>query len=180
MEIRKSLVAIGAALMFVGISAPAAAYEWCDGVNIPDPKTITGNLEGLAKDLRCADGTPANPGTWPTDYPIWQKRGGGSCEVQDSLAKKLNEEREEGTKPRPNKKVTNTTAGAANDVTNGKYLSAVEKLDAFVDDVYKSRLNIWDDGPANGFQNTLAAKMYFVGEVQDARVCVCKLTECDN
>ena len=180
MEIRKSLTAVGAALMMVGISAPAAAFDCGVDAENPDPATITANLVGLAEELRCAPGTVANPGNWPLGYPIWQKRGGGSCDVQDALAKKLNEERDFGddSKPPRNKNNTNTAAGAANDVNNGKFLSAVEKLDAFVKDAYKSRLNIWD-GPANGFENALAAKTFFVNEVDEARGCVCKLTECE-
>lgn len=172
MKIRKSMTAIGAALMVVGMSGPASAFDCGDPQN-PDPATISASLEGLATYLRCSPGTGANPGTWPYDA-IWQKRGEGSCEVQDSLAKKLNEEREfaEGDKPPRNKNNTNTAAGAANDVANGKYLSAVDKLDAFVRDVYKSRLN-------SEFGDALAAKMFFVNEVQDARMCVCKLTECE-
>lgn len=178
MRIRKSLTAIGAALMMVGMSAPASAYEWCTGTDTPNPVTITANLEALATELRCDLESEVNPGTWPENYPIWQKRGGGSCEVQDSLAKKLNEERafEDGDKPPPKK--NNTAAGAAKDVENGKYLSAVEKLDAFVKGAYKSRLTIWD-GAANGFENALGAKMFFVNQVIEARGCVCKLTECE-
>jgi hypothetical protein len=178
MKIRKSLTAIGAAMMMVGMSAPASAYEWCTGTDTPNPVTITANLEALATELRCDLESEVNPGTWPKNYPIWQKRGGGSCEVQDSLAKKLNEKREDGTKPPRNKNNTNASAGAANDVKYGKYLSAVEKLDAFVKGAYKSRLTLWD-GAANGFENALDAKMFFVNQVIEARGCVCKLTECE-
>lgn len=180
MEIRKSLTAISAALMMIGVNAPAGASECGVDAANPDPTTIAANLVGLAEELRCAPGTEANPGTWPSGYPIWQKRGGGSCDVQDSLARKLDEEREfeEGSKPPRNKHNTNDAAGAANDVENGKYLAAVEKLDAFVTDAYKGRLTIWGMA-ANGFENALAAKTYFVNEVGKARGCICKLTECE-
>jgi len=173
MKIRKSMTAIGAALMVVGMSGPASAFE-CGDPQSPDPALISTNLVALATELRCSPGTEANPGAW-TGAPIWQKRGEGDCEVQESLAKKLNEERdfEEGDKPPRNKNNTNTAAGAANDVANGKYLSAVDKLDAFVRDAYKSRIN-YDFGEESG-----AAKMYFLGEVETARGCVCKLTECE-
>ena len=178
MKVRKSLTAISAALMMVGMSAPAAAFE-CGGTDEnPDPATITANLVVLAEDLRCEDlGTEANPGNWTHD-PIWQKRGDGSCEVQQSLARKLNEEREfgEGKKPPQNK--NNASAGAAGDVRNAKYLAAVDKLDAFIKDAYKSRLNVWENG--NGvFDTALGAKMFFVNEVDEARGCVCKLTDCE-
>ena len=167
MKIRKSFAAIGAALMMVGISAPVFAdhlvYDWCEGTEPPNPTTITASLEALATELRCNLGSDANPGTWPVDYPIWQKRGSGSCEVQDSLAKKLDEKREEGTKPPRNKNNSNGAAGAANDVRNGKYLAAVDKLDAFIKDVYKSRLNDWEN--QNGFANPGYAKSYFVKDL---------------
>jgi hypothetical protein len=179
MEIRKSLTAIGAVLMVVGMSAPASAYDWCEGTDAPNPAVITANLEGLATELRCASGTLTNPGTWPANFQIWKKRGDGSCEVQNSLAKKLDEKREDGTKPPRNKNNTNAAAGAANDVKNGKYLAAVDKLDAFIEDVYKSRLNFWENSP-NGYTNPGAAKSYFVNEVNlGARVCICKLTDCE-
>lgn len=183
MKIRKSLTAVGAALMMVGMSAPVLAndlvYDWCEGTDTPDPTTITTSLEGLATELRCNLGSELNPGTWPKEFQIWQKRGSGSCEVQDSLAKKLNEKRAEGTKPPRNKHESNDAAGAANDVRNGKYLAAVDKLDSFVKDVWKSKLNEWDNSP-NGFANPGTAKSHFVNEVvYGARVCICKLTECE-
>ena len=185
MKIRKSLTAVGAALMMVGMSAPTLAadqlfYDWCEGTEPPNPAVITASLEAVATELRCdLEESVLNPGTWPEEYPIWQKRGGGSCEVQDSLARKLNENREEGTKPPRNKKGTNAVAGAANDVANGKYDAAVKKIDSFVSDVYKSRKNDWENSP-NGFANPGKAKSYFVNEVvYGARVCICKLTECE-
>lgn len=179
MEIRKSLTAVGAALMVIGISAPAAAFDCSVAGDTSDPVTITTNLIELAEDLRCAPGTPANPGNWSHEE-IWQKRGDGDCAVQDSLAKKLNEEREfdENSKPPRNKNNTNTAAGAAGDVRNAKYLSAVDKLDAFIKDVYKSRLNVWETGN-DDFDDALGAKLFFVNEVNTARACVCKLTECE-
>ena len=93
--------------------------------------------------------------------------------------RKLDEKREQGTKPPRNKNNSNDAAGAANDVKNGKYDAAVDKLDAFIDDVYKSRINDWENSP-NGFLNSSKAKSYFVNEVNlGARPCVCKLTDCE-
>ncbi len=179
MQIRKSLTAIGAALMIVGISAPASAFDCGGTYDKPDPATISNNLQGLAVFLRCpTTATPKNPGSWPSDGPIWQKAGAGSCDVHHSLARKLHEDREldqDSKKPPQNK--NNGVAGASGDVANGKYLDAVDKLDSFVRDAYKSRLNTWED-PVNGFQTPTLAKMFLMGEVETARGRVCKLTEC--
>ena len=79
---------------------------------------------------------------------------------------------------KPPKSKNNEAAGAAWDVRNGKYLAAVDKLDAFVKDAYKSRLNVWESGN-DYFDTALAAKMYFVNEVMEARGCICKLTDCE-
>jgi len=92
--------------------------------------------------------------------------------------RKLYEEREFGDGLKPPKSKNNEAAGAAWDVRNGKYLAAVDKLDAFVKDAYKSRLNVWESGN-DYFDTALAAKMYFVNEVMEARGCICKLTDCE-
>ena len=180
MNARKILAALGAAFMMISISAPASAFE-CGTDPVTDPYNkdiIAAGLTALAIDLRCElDATPANPGEW-THEPIWQKSGCGDCEPQTSLARKLHEKREfiDGKPPR-NK--NNTVAGAAGDVSNEKYLAAVDKLDAFVKDAYKKRLYMWVIGNTE-FENSLAAKTFFVNEVNDARSCVCHLTECED
>ena len=160
-------------MIMVVMNAPALAFD-CGEPQDPDPTVISASLVALAVELRCTPlpGTDAEPGTWPRDTPIWEKRREGSCDIHESLARKLNEDRDfdEGSKPPRNK--NNTATGAANDVANGKYLGAVDKLDAFVNDVYKSRLN-------TDFGSATAAKMYFLGQVEEARMCVCKLTECE-
>lgn len=179
MEIRKSLTAFGAALMLVGASAYAdkPAVDCKNDVN-PDPMKIQDGLTNLADYLRSTARDDADFGPWPHD-PIWQKRGTGSFEVQDALARKLYEERNfDVTNPKPPKNKNNDAAGAAWDVRNGKYLAAVDKLDAFVKDAYKSRLVVWESGNYD-FDTALAAKTFFVNEVIEARGCICKLTECE-
>jgi hypothetical protein len=180
MQIRKSMTAIGAALMMVGVSAyagPPAVYCGADSMN-PDSGMIESSLTNLSDYLRSTERADATVGPWPYDA-IWQKRGTGSFEVQDSLAKKLYEERNfDVENPKPPKNKNNDAAGAAWDVRNGKYQSAVDKLDAFVADAYKSRLDVWADGNED-FENALDAKTFFVNEVIKARGCICKLTECE-
>ena len=176
MKVQKSLTALGAALMIISISAPASAFE-CEGNgNTNDPQTISNNLIVLAESLRCALSDTA-PG-WHYD-PIWQKRGEGSCEVQDSLARKLYEEREFNAGDKPPQKKNNDAAGAAWDVRNAKYLEAIDKLDAFVMDAFRKKLNLWDSSQG-GFLNALDAKNYFVTEANTARGCICTLAECEN
>jgi len=179
MKARKILAALGAALMMIGVSAPASAFDCGTAGNPYDKDVIAEGLRNLAIALRCDDdATAANLGEWTLD-PIWQKRGGGDCEPQNSLARKLHEQREfkPGTKPRPSG--NNTVAGASGDVRNEKYLNAVDKLDAFVKDAYKKKLYIWIIGN-DEFENSLAAKTYFINEVDEARMCVCHLTECED
>jgi hypothetical protein len=180
MEIRKSLTAIGAALMMLGANAYADMHQPvidCGAPMDPNPDLIQSSLIDLSDYLRSTERDGATFGPWPYEE-IWQKRGTGDFAVQDSLVRKLYEERnlDENTKPPKNKNNDNT--GAAWDVRNGKYLAAVEKLDAFVNDAYKSRLNDWiydnDD-----FENALGAKTYFVNSAIAARSCICKLTECE-
>ena len=179
MEIRKSLTAIGAVLMMVSVSAYAdkPALDCGDPMN-PDPALIQDSLTDLADYLTSTKRDDATFGPWPYEA-IWQKRGTGSVEVQDSLARKLYEERNfDVENPKPPKRKNNDAAGAAWDVRNGKYLAAVDKLDSFVRDAYKSRLNVWTTGN-DDFENALAAKTFFVNEVMDARGCICKLTDCE-
>jgi len=169
MKTRKILAVIGAALLMIGVSAPASAFD-CD--------KIAEDLKDLAIALRCKDdATDANPGEW-TQNPIWQKRGSGSCEPQNSLARKLHEQREFKGGSKPPKNDNNGVAGAAGDVSNEKYPAAVDKLDSFLRDAYKKRLNMWTD--VVKFPNSLAAKTYFVTQVGEARACVCLLTECED
>jgi hypothetical protein len=181
MKIRKSLTAVGAALLMVGANAYAQPPSIVDCGNpaSPEPEKITSSLINLADYLRKETPEEAEFGPWPYD-PIWQKRGAGSYEVHASLARKLYEERDfvaNPDKPRFNK--NNEATGAAWDVRNGKYDAAVDKLLAFNKDAYKSRLNVWEPEHAYpDFENALDAKNYFLGEVSKAVECVCKLTEC--
>ena len=180
MEIRKSLTAIGAALMMVSVTAYAEMPEVnCGNPMDPDPALIQSSLIDLSDYLRSTERDGATFGPWPYEA-IWQKRGTGDVEVQDSLARKLYEERDldENTKPRRNK--NNENAGAAWDVRNGKYLAAVDKLRAFVSDIYKKKLNPWPplDPAVSEFTNSGGAKTYFVNQAKAAEGCICKLTEC--
>ena len=183
MKVRKSLAVVGAALMMIGANAYAdkpAVYCGIDDMN-PDPVDITNSLKDLADYLSTKDRLDdpnfpvKNFGPWPYD-PIWQKRGGGSFEVQNALTKKLYEYRTADTKPPKNR--NNDAAGAAWDVRNGKYDAAVDKLLSFRKDVYKSKLNPWTEGN-DDFVNEADAKKFFVNEVNIAIGCVCKLTECN-
>jgi hypothetical protein len=184
MKIRKSLIGIGAALMMVGASAyaedpPPKAYVDCGNRMDPDPALITTSLINLADYLRKDTPETADFGPWPYK-PIWQKRGTGSYEVHDSLARKLYEKREFGDGKKPPQKKNNDAAGAAWDIENGKYDAAVDKLLSFNKDVSKSRENIWDkDHAMPDFQNSMDAEDHFVTEVTIALHCVCKLTECN-
>ena len=172
MKARKTLAALGAALMMIGISAPASAFE-CEGNgNTFDPATIQENLTALAVALRCVNESTVNPGQWNPDNPIWEKRRSPSCETHDNLARNLFEEREfePGTKPRRNK--NNDAAGAAWNVRNGQFDAAILKLDSFIASVMKSRLNRNFD-PDVGAAQMLANEL--VNEANEAKICIMQL-----
>jgi hypothetical protein len=172
MNVRKILAAIGAALIMIGISAPASAFECTNDDGAIDPAVIQANLTGIANTLRCADYSPELLGEWPKDNPIWERRRVPSCDVHQKLARNLYEKREflPGTKPRRNK--NNDAAGAAWDVRNGQYEEAIMKLDMLIDAVMKATLN-------RGFEpNVGAAQMLaneLIKEAEEARICINQL-----
>jgi len=73
-------------------------------------------------------------GQW-NDAAIWQFKGknGDGCEVHTKLAKLLYEERTD--EPPPRKKGNNVAKGAANDLDDGKYQSALDQLQLFIDTI---------------------------------------------
>jgi hypothetical protein len=172
MKIQKSLTALGAALMIISISAPASAFECgTDASNPYDKDVIAAGLQALAEELRCVDDSLGdNLGLWST-APIWQKGREGSCDIHASLARKLLEFRvfSDGNKPPKNKNETNLAAGASWDVKNEKFEGALSKLDSFLDDAKKARLN-----EANG--DAFDQRYVFLHEVNEARTCVYHFT----
>ena len=170
MKIRKSLTAVGAALMMVGMSAPALAGDFEDGFGDCGNRTQTyDRLVELAQHLRCNGvfSTPANPGYWPNAYPLWEKRRDPSCEVHASLAAKLYEA------PEPNVRNPHKSepVGAAQKVLEGtKDEDAIQKLDDLDRAIEKSKLNSELDAEDAG-----AIVWDLRNIVQEARVCVDKL-----
>jgi len=172
MKVQKILAAFAAALMMLGISAPASAFD-CEGNgNAYDPTTIANNLEAIAVELRCSPGTKANPGKWPADNPIWERRGAGSCNVHHRLAQKLLQNREFDENSKPRKNQANDAEGAAWKVRNEKYEDAIQKLDQLIVAILKSRLNRAFD-PNVGAAQMLANEL--VAEVEEAKICVAQL-----
>lgn len=175
MKVRWSLAAIGAALMMVGMSAPAMAQSTfvcgTDPVTNPyDKDVIAAGLEAIAVNLRCVeDNDPPNLGLWNT-ATIWQKGAKGSgngCDVHASLARKLLEFRDFGgdKKPPKNKNETNVAAGASWDVANEKYEAAFDKLESFENDAKKGKLNE-SNNHASGQLSVLLVDIY------KAKMCV--------
>ena len=169
----KTFTALAAALLMISVSAPVSAFECADNGNLYDPATIEANLIAIAVELRCAAGTEANPGNWPANNPIWERRGAGSCDVHHNLAAKLFQDRElddDSTKPRKNPK--NDAEGAARKVGNEKYEDAIIKLDQLITAILKSRLNRNYD-PNVGEAQVLANEL--IGEVEEAKICIAQL-----
>jgi hypothetical protein len=175
MEIRKSLTAIGAVLMMVGMSVPALAQSMfecgTDPVANPyDKDVIAAGLKDIAERLRCKKDADENDvGLWPDDMPIWQKgkKGGGDgCEIHASLARKLLEFRNfKNNKPPQNE--NNLAAGASWDLTNEKYEAAFIKLESFITDAEKATPN-----EANGDADYLI--MILLRDIGIAKDCVGK------
>lgn len=172
MKTRKILAAFGAALMMLGISMPAAAFDCTNDDGDVDPAVIQANLTAMANYLRCTDHSDVLPGLWNPENPIWEKRRAPSCDIHQKLARNLYEKRQfsDGSKPPRNK--NNQAAGAAWNVRNGQYEEAIVKLDSFVAAILKSTLNRSYD------PNTAAAQyqaMMFINKAQVARACIVQL-----
>jgi len=173
MKARKILAALGAALMMIGVSAPASAFD-CGTDPDTDPynkDVIAAGLKALAEALRC-DGdysSVANPGAWPNATPIWERRREPSCDVHSNLARKLYEKREFKNGSKPPKNPNNGVAGASWDVMFEKYEGALSKLDSFLNDAGKARLSSKFPG---GYDNAAIARYSFTSEVEEARICV--------
>ena len=140
MKVRKSLTAVGAALVFATISAPAmsAGYEWNDAV-CGDASATSLELIRLSEHLRCGNAYPS----WPKTNPIWEKAGSGSCEVHESLADKLWVEppRNDGNTAKKGNGPGKVAEGAAQKVSEGKYDEAVTKLYQLLTAIDKSKPN---------------------------------------
>lgn len=126
-------------MMMMGLSVPAAGqgFEWDDAV-CGDAAATSAELVRLSEHLRCGEEAPH----WPSDNPIWEKMGSGSCDVHESLADKLwvepSEPVDTGKKGKGPGKVTE---GAAQKVLEGKYEDAIQKLVQLVAAIDKSKPN---------------------------------------
>ncbi|MDH3864640.1 MAG: hypothetical protein OEV10_11800 [Gammaproteobacteria bacterium] len=175
MKVRKSLAAIGAALMVTVLSVPASAsdFECKDANGEYDKDLIAANLKIVAEDLRCKpeEDNPLNAGNWIGE-PIWIKRGKveDGCEVHSSLARKLHEFRDPANPKPPRNGEKNLAAGASNDVAFEKYGAALDKLGSFMDDIGKAKIN-------ESLPNVTWEKMKFYNQVEAAYACVQNLPQ---
>jgi hypothetical protein len=80
MKIRKSTTALGAALVMMGLSASASAFE-CG-----EPKAMADDMLAFSVMIRCDDPNDSNPGSWDPENPLWERRMGPSCEDHSSTA----------------------------------------------------------------------------------------------
>jgi len=172
MKGRKTLTALAAALLMISVSAPVSAFDCLDDDGNIDPATIEANLIALAIELRCVNDSKVNPGNWPVDNPIWERRGEGSCDVHQNLAAKLFQNREFDDSSKPRKNQFNDAEGAAWKVGNEKYEDAIQKLEQFITAVLKSRLNRNFD-PNVGAAQVLANEL--VIEAEEASICINQL-----
>jgi len=177
MTLRKPLTALAAALMIASASIPTMAHaEFVCGTdpatNPYDKDVIAAGLTDMAEALRCvADSSELNPGLWSLD-PIWEQRREPSCDVHLNLARKLYEVRDfdaNPDRPKKNKNDTNLATGAAWDVQFSKFVDALSKLDSFLDDAGKARLN-------SAFPAAADYRYLLTRDAQIARDCVYQLS----
>lgn len=146
------------AISMLALSGTASADYFSD-FTCADRASVISQIETLADEVRCTDsangiwGTDLDPDTDPrVETPIWQKGKGQDpvrgCEVHDSLAKALNEDRTEepprvggnnGKGKNSDTGGNNTAAGAANDLRNGYDATAMEKLAGFVSNINNAK-----------------------------------------
>ncbi len=111
----------------------------CVVMAVCDVGTISTDIKDQATALRCES---LGNGTYIGD-PIWQYKGDGNkgCVVHEKLAKLLWELRD-GSTPPPIKNGNNLAKGAANDMDDGKFQSAIDQLQRFWDTIeYEAVLN---------------------------------------
>ena len=146
MKIRKSLTAVGAALMMVGMSAPvlAAGFDWDNALDCSDADEVSQELIRLEQHLRCEE--EKTDVSWPKDNPIWEKARSeerGCTEVHESHANKLyrNPPRNPGNIDKKGKGPGKVAEGAAQKVLEEKYDEAITMLMDLRDAVGKSTPN---------------------------------------
>jgi hypothetical protein len=145
MKIRKSLTAVGAALMMVGVSMPvlAAGFDWDSALDCSDANAVSGELIRLEQHLRCKIETDVS---WPKDNPIWEKARSeerGCNEVHESHANKLwvSPPRNPGNTNKKGKGPGKVAEGAAQKVVEAKYDEAITMLMDLRDAINKSTPN---------------------------------------
>ena len=156
MKIRKSLTAVGAALMMVGMSAPAmaAGFDWDEfgTLDCSNAGAVSQELIRLQQHLRCEVETDFS---WPKNNPIWEKRRSeekGCNEVHESHANKLwvSPPRNEGNKDKKGKGPGKVAEGAAQKVLEAKYDEAITMLMDLRDAINKSTPNrLFEDAAGN-------------------------------
>ena len=162
MNIKKMSGSLVAATLLLGLNTVAMA----------DCATVISDTEDLAAMLRCE----VDVGTWDNNNAIWQWKGKGSmgCAVHRKLAKQLNEERDEYDsetmppyKGAKNKNGNNVAAGAANDLRNGKFESALAHYQTFMDTImYSAKVNTGFVA-TDDFASADAAAQFFFDEAYD-------------
>jgi len=149
MKFTKVCGSLAVAASILGMSGIAMADDYV----CVDDTTLIGDLVATAFALRCETGVTPDGG-WNPDNPIWRKGQTESCDIQNSLAKQLDEPRDETTEPPPYKgnkgKGNNVAAGAANDLFNGKVEDARLHLLNYIAGVNKANLSESFDPTADG------------------------------
>lgn len=131
-----------------------------------DVGTISTDIKDQATALRC-DGL----GGSYKGAPIWQYKGDGDkgCVVHEKLAKLLWEVRD-GSTPPPIKNGNNLAKGAANDMDDGKFQSAIDQLQRFWDTIeYEAVLNRKNIGASDAAE---AQQLWAVGVQTEIAACL--------
>lgn len=146
MNTRKLCGTVAAAIFTFALSATASAGTYFECPIDITPENVASEIEDMAFKMRCANFEPqkgdAAPGGWDKDAPVWKWGRKDGCEVHYKLSKLLHVART-SEPPKQTPKNNNDAKGAANDVRDGKLVSALDQL-TLLADTMRDNANVAD------------------------------------
>ena len=160
MKTRKWQAVLAATIATLMLSSPVIAGDACSDTSF--------KIKYMTDMFICAN----HGGQWP--QAIWQFKGkkGDGCDVHDKLAKLMHAVRdEEPPKPGGKKgKGNNLARGAANDLDDHKFQSAIDQLQLFWDSIeYDAKLNTKNDNADAEADDWQAFAIQMQVEIQGCR-----------
>lgn len=160
MNTKKMGAALAVAIATLTLNGPVLANDACSDTSF--------KIKYMTDMFICA----THGGQWP--QAIWQFKGkkGDGCDVHDKLAKLMYVVRdEEPPKPGGKKgKGNNLARGAANDLDDHKFQSAIDQLQLFWDSIeYDAKLNTKNDNADVEADDWQAFAIQMQAEIQGCR-----------